>query len=153
MRPKFQPRQILLRGPAQLTTARALLEHIPIDPDKPLELLIREQPKVRGMDANARMWAGQLFDIAAQAWYKDRQYSAEVWHLTYKRLFLPEVFDPELCKEGYRKWDFDRDGNRVLVGSTTQLTQKGFSIYLTQIEADGASMGVMFHASPNEVMA
>ena len=97
------------------------------------------------------MWVGPLADIAAQAWYNRKQYSALVWHDTYKRLYLPEEFDPELTLEGYRKWDFDREGIPVLVGSTTQLTKRGFAIYLEQIYADGAQMGVEFSASPNEV--
>lgn len=149
-REKFTTRTIRLCGELQLKTAMALLPNLPLDAEKPIELVIREEQKVRGLDANALMWVGPLADIAAQAWYKDRQYSAEIWHSTYKRLYLPEEFDPELCMEGYRKWDFDRDGERVLVGSTKKLTAKGFSQYLEQIMADGAGMGVQFHANPNE---
>jgi len=50
--------------------------------------------------------------------------------------------------DGYRKFSIDPGGNRVLIGSTTQLTTFGFSEYLTQVEAHGASMGVQFTASP-----
>lgn len=147
MRPTYQTRKIRLTGELQLETARAMLDHAPLDPGRPLELVLREESKVRGLDANAAMWAGPLRDIAEQAWYgtPPRQYSDKTWHETYKRLYLPEEFDAELCKEGYRKWDFDRDGERVLIGSTTQLTVKGFAQYLTQVEADGAGMGVEFH--------
>jgi len=152
MRPTYQTRTILLRAEAQLETAIAMLRNAPLDPDKPLELVLREESKVRGLDANAAMWAGPLRDIAEQAWYGDppRQYSEKTWHETYKRLYLPEEFDAELCREGYRKWDHDRDGERVLIGSTTQLTVKGFAQYMTQVEADGAGMGVMFSVNPRE---
>lgn len=111
---------------------------------------MREEVKARKPDQNALMWSGPLADIANQAWHNGCQYPAEVWHETYKRLYLPEEFDAELCKEGYRKWAIDRDGERVLIGSTTQLTVRGFAQYLEQVIADGAGMGVMFSASPNE---
>ena len=97
------------------------------------------------------MWVGPLADIAEQAYYQGRKYSDLLWHETFKRLYLPEGYDSELCKkEDYKKWDFDRDSVCVLVGSTTDLTAKGFAQYLEQIYADGASMGVIFHANPNE---
>ena len=149
-RPKYATSSILLISETQQAVSYNKLMNAPLDPDRPLEMVLREQVKARGMDANARMWAGPLKDIASQAWYKGAQYSAEVWHSTFKRLYLPEEFDPDLCKEGYVKWAYDRDGERVLVGSTTQLTIKGFSVYLQKIEADGANMGVLFSASPRD---
>lgn len=124
----------------------ALIPNLPLDEENPLEILIREPVKMRGPDQNSLMWVGPLADIAAQAWVDGRRFSAEVWHEHFKRQYLPEEFDPELTKEGYRKWDYTPDGERVLIGSTKQLTKKGFSQYLEQIEADGANMGVQFGA-------
>lgn len=146
MRQKFPTRQILLRGDTQLAIVMALLPNLPLDEQEPLEVLIREPVKARGMDQNALMWVGPLADIAAQAWVQGRQFSAEVWHEHFKREHLPEEFDAELTKEGYRKWDYTPAGERVLIGSTTHLTKRGFSQYLEQIEADGAGMGVQFGA-------
>lgn len=126
-----------------------LLGHVPIDPVKPLELIVREEQKIRGLDANALMWVGPLKDIAEQGWVDGRQYSDKVWHEYFKQEYLPEDNDPEiaeLAKEGYRKWDTTPKGNRILVGSTTDLLRKGFSRYLQQVEAHGAQMGVQFHA-------
>lgn len=143
-RPPFQTRHILLRTELQRETVLNLIPHLPLDNDNPLEVVIREPVKARGLDQNAAMWAGPLVDIAAQAWVHGRQYSADVWHEFYKREYLPEEFNPELTKENYRKWDYTPDGERVLIGSTTQLTRKGFTQYLTQVEAHGASMGVQF---------
>ena len=143
---KFQTRQIMLRSVLQRDLLFALTAHLPLDEENPLEVLIREPVKARGMDQNALMWVGPLADIAAQAWVQGRQFSAEVWHEHFKRMYLPEEFDPELTKEGYRKWDYTPTGERVLIGSTTQLTKRGFSQYLEQIEADGAGMGVQFGA-------
>lgn len=149
-RQPFTTRKIRLVGEQQRETAIAMLRSLPIDPVKPLELVAREEIKARKLDQNAAMWAGPLRDIAEQAYVNGRTYSSEVWHEHFKSEYLPEEFDPELCKEGYRKWDYTPAGNRILVGSTTQLTVKGFALYLQQVEAFGASLGVQFHANPNE---
>jgi hypothetical protein len=149
VRPPFLTRTIRLVGPLQRDTAIAALQNIPLDPERPIELVLREERKVRGLDMNAAMWAGPLREIAEQAWVNGRQYSAEVWHEFMKQKYLPEDNDPELAelvKDGYRKWDIDPAGNRVLVGSTTKLTRKGMHQYLLQIEAEGAGIGVMFTA-------
>jgi hypothetical protein len=148
-RDKFEQRRILLRTRDQVDRVLALVQNLPLDRDKPLEVLIREEVRGRKLDQNALMWVGPLADIAAQAWVDGRQFSAEVWHEFAKKEFLPEEFDAELCKdENYRKWDFDPAGDRVLVGSTTQLTVKGFSMYLEQLHAFGGSLGVQFHEVP-----
>lgn len=148
-RPKFEQRKIRLVGQQQLATALALLPNLPIDPTKPLELLIREEVKGRKLDQNALMWVGPLKDIAEQCWIDGRSYSDNIWHEYFKEQFLPEEFDQELCKsEQYRKWDESPGGRRLLVGSSTDLTIKGFAQYLDQIHAFGGSMGVEFHEAP-----
>ena len=92
------------------------------------------------------MWAGPLKDIAEQVWVEKRQYSAEVWHDYFKAHFLPDAYDPELCKrEDYRKWDRGPGGDPVMVASSKDLTIRGFAQYLDQIHAFGANMGVEFH--------
>ena len=154
MRQKFPTRKILLRGETQRATALAALASAPLDPDKPIEFLLREEVKARKLDQNAAMWAGPLKDIEEQAYVQGRTYSRQVWHEYFKEKFLPEQFDPELCKEGYRKWDTKPDGQIILVGSTTQLTVKGFRDYLRQVEAYAATeLGVVFTASPREMAA
>ena len=153
-RDKYTTRTVLIRSSAQVTLALAILNHVPVDPDNPLEVIIREHKKIRSPDANAAMWSGPLFDIAEQAWIGGRQYQAETFHEFFKRKFLPEAYDPEvseLVREGYRKWDYDPEDNRVLVGSTTQLTVKGMARYMTQIESFGARLGVQFHVAPNRL--
>lgn len=152
-RSAFKTRTITLYAELQRNTLMAIIPNLPLSDDKPLEVVIREPVKVRKPDANARMWAGPLRDIAEQAWVNGRQFSAEVWHEHFKREYLPDFDALEfelLTKEGYRKWDIDPAGNRVLIGSTTQLTTRGFAAYLQQIEAEGASLGVMFSANPRE---
>lgn len=145
-RETYQTRTILLVGEVQKSTARAVIDNAPTDPENPLELVLRERVKPRKQDQNALMWAGTLNDIAEQAWVNGRRFSAEVWHEYFKREYLPEECEEGIAREGYRKWDYTPDGERVLVGSTTQLTVKGFALYLQQVEAYGASLGVMFHA-------
>ena len=150
---EFKAQKVILLGPAQRDAAITKLNNVPLGYG--LEMIIRPIQKVRGLDANSRMWAGPLKDIAEQAWVGGRLYSDEVWHEQFKAEYLPELDSPELDMlvkdpETYIKWDFNSKGDRVLVGSTTQLTKHGFALYLQQVESFGASLGVMFSASPRE---
>ena len=149
-REQFTQRRILLCGDPQRDTALAALSNAPLDADRPLEVLIREAPKARKPDQNALMWVGPLADIAEQGYLNGRRFSADVWHEYFKLEYLPEEFDPIRCREGYRKWAYMPNGDRTLIGSTTQLTVAGFAEYLTDVQAFGGSLGVQFRASPNE---
>lgn len=153
-RPTFAARSLRLVNPDVRALAVAAVNNAPIDPKRPIEVVLREEKKTRAPDANAAMWAGPLRDIAQQAWVDGRQFTAEVWHEWYKRTYLPEDDDPELemlVRDGYRKWAIDPSGARVLIGSTTQLTVRGMARYMQQIEAHGASLGVQFHVAPDRV--
>jgi hypothetical protein len=150
VRSKFPTRKIRLDGEQKRAIMHALIDALPIDEVKPIEVVFREEEKTRKPDQNSAMWAGPLADIAEQAYVNGRTYTAEVWHQHFKAEFLPEEFDPELTKDGYQKWDWTPAGERVLIGSTTQLTVKGFAQYLEQVIAFGASLGVAFHANPND---
>ncbi|PPA76473.1 hypothetical protein C4E15_06660 [Achromobacter spanius] len=138
------PRTFLLIGSSQQAAAQTFLANLPLDADEPLEVVVRERVKPRKLSQNALMWVGPLADISEQAWVNGQRFSAEAWNDHFKREFLPEEFDPELCLEGYRKWDYTPRGDRVLVGSTKDLTVKGMAQYLTQVEAAGAELGVEF---------
>ena len=144
---KFATRKIILLDDARRRLAVAMIENAPLG----IEVLAREPVKARKLDQQALMWVGPLADIAEQAWVDGRQFSAEVWHQHFKQSFLPETTDPELARlvkdaDNWRKWDYLPTGERVLVGSTTDLTVYGFSQYLEQVFAYGASLGVMFGA-------
>lgn len=153
-RGKYPTKRILLRGESQADAAIAAIRNAPMDAAKPLEFLLREEVKARKPDQNSLMWAGPLSDIAEQGYVDGRTYTATVWHEFFKREYLPEVFDPELCKDGYRKWDYTPKGDRVLVGSTTDLTVRGFALYLKQVEAYAqVELGVQFHANPKGMAA
>lgn len=154
-REAYKTRTIFVISEDHRARAAAMVMNLPIDPLNPLEVKAGEQTKVRSPDANARMWAGPLKDISTQAWMDGRQYSPEVLHEHFKREYLPEDDDPELADlvkhpETYHKWGYTPNGHRVLTGSTTDLTVKGFALHMMQVEAFGASLGVMFSASPRE---
>jgi hypothetical protein len=146
-REKFPTRTITIDSDLQRQTVLNLVPHLP----QGVEVVIREKQPARKPDQNAEMWAGFLRDIAEQGYVNGRAYSADTWHEHFKREYLPEEFDAELCREGYRKWDYTPSGERVLVGSTTQLTVKGFAIYREQVIADGANLGVQFSAAPGQL--
>lgn len=145
MRPLFAKRSFYLRSEQARESLVALVHNLPLDDLKPLQVIVEEQRPVRKMSQQALLFAGPMTDIAEQAFIDGRQYSVEVLHEFCKRQFLPNDFDPELCTDSYRKWDEDPHGNPVMVGSTTKLTVKGYSIYLEQVHSFGASLGVQFH--------
>jgi hypothetical protein len=145
MRDQYPTTQILVRGELQRSTLLAKVNQIPLDEKKPIEVIIREWSKPRKPDQNALMWAGTLKDIATQAYVNGRTYSAEIWHEHFKERFLPEEFMEGITKDGYKKWDVTPSGKRILVGSSTHLTVKGFALYLTEIESFAATeLGVQF---------
>jgi len=150
MRTEYLTKTIRLIGKLQIDTAINAIQNAPIDSDKPLEVIIREEQKGRSLSANALMWAGPLNDIASQAWVHGKQYSALIWHEYFKEKFLPDFPDPTQVKEGYRKYEETPDGRRVLIGSTQKLTKHGFSLYMEQIYAYGAELGVRFSETDSQ---
>lgn len=110
-----------------------------------------EHKEQRTREQQSLMWI-RVGEIAAQAWVGGRQYSDEVWHEQLKREYLPDEEGPtKRCRKGYRKWDVMPSGERVLVGSTTQLTTFGMSEYMDQVMAYGAiDLGVRFAPTPAE---
>lgn len=150
MRQPIKPRPFLLRDERVRETLIAAIRNLPLDADKPLEVVIREPVKARKLDQNAMLFAGPLKDISDQCWFEGKQYSVAVLHEFLKRTLLPEEYDPEFCLEGYVKWQTAPDDVVTMVGSTTKLTVKGFARYVEQVQSFGASLGVLFTASPNE---
>lgn len=144
----YQKRTIFLRTEVQRETLLNLVRNLPLDEVKPLQVTVEEYRPVRKPDQNAYLWAGPLKDISEQAWLDGKQYSAEVWFHYLKTQLLPEEFDPVLTKDGYEKWRFAPDGSRVLTGSSTQLTVKGFAEFTEAITAFGGSLGVAFSERP-----
>lgn len=141
----FQTRTLRLINDHVRALATAAVQNAP----NGIEVILREPKKVRGPSQNSLMWASALKDIAEQAWFDGRQFSEEVLHEHMKREFLPEADDPELERlvkdvDKWHKWQYLPSGDRILTGSTTQLTPYGFGQYLEQVYAFGASLGVLF---------
>lgn len=149
-RQKFTERTVDLCGPLQRSTAIAILTNAPLDGDRPLQFVIREKPKVRGLDANGYYWL-RLGEISAQAWFEGRQFSKEVWHDYAGKYLMPETIT---TKDGEirSKWEVAPDGS-MLVISTTQLERVCFAEYTTAVEAFGGGLGVMFSANPREYLS
>lgn len=143
MRDKFVSRSILLRSQQQVETLLHLIPNLPIDPERPLEVLVREQVRQRGLDANGYYWM-RIGEIAEGGWFQGRRYSQDVWHEYAKKHILPEEI---ITKDGEirSKWVESPDGSRVVI-STTQLSKGTFAAFTEEVEAFGASLGVHFRA-------
>ena len=147
MTQKYQTRIIVLLDDDRRKLAEMAVRNAPVG----IEIVLREQVKARKPDQNSLYWAGPVRDLESQAWVQGRQFSSEVWHENNKRMFLPENDLPDLDKHvkdalTYRKWDILPNGDRACVGSTTDLTIYGFSVFLEQVYAMGSDLGVQFHA-------
>jgi hypothetical protein len=144
----YQPRTIALIGDTQKKLAIAAITNAPIGQN--LEMVLREATGKRTASQNALMFASAIKDIAEQVWVEGRQFDKDTWHRYMKKCYLPdetrEPYIHELVKEPetYHKFATSPDGEQECVGSTTQLTKYGFSQYLEQIYAFGASHGVLF---------
>lgn len=146
----------LLVGEPQRESIIRMIQSLPTDLERPIEIVVRERQRARKLDQNALYHAGPLKDIATQAWINGRQFSALVLHEHFKQEFLPDDGSPEAdpangyVKDGYRKYEQKLDGGQHLVGSTTQLTVRGFSQFLEQVFAFGGNLGVQFSATPQK---
>lgn len=147
MRPKFATRQFFLRTDTQTATLLALIPHLPLDQDNPLEVVIREPVKARGMDQNGYYFM-RIGELAGQAWIDGKQFSKDAWHEYAKKNIMPEEIT---TKDGEvrSKWEPTPDGDMSVI-STTRLERGCFADYTNAVEAFGASLGVMFSASRDE---
>lgn len=143
-------RVIILANPAVQSNAVLVIRNLPVDGS--VEIAIRPRRKARSASQNALMWGARLRDISEQAWVQGKQFSEDAWHEYLKAEHLPEGDEPniaELVKDPtkYHKWEWLPDGSRRLAGSTTHLTTKGMTLYMTQVEAYCAGeLGVLFSA-------
>ena len=75
-RQQYQQQTRLLAGEAQRESIIRLIQNLPADAERPLEIVVRERQKARRADQNALYHAGPLKDIAEQVWLEGRQFSA-----------------------------------------------------------------------------
>jgi len=137
-------RTFFLREERNRDTLLGLIRNLPLSEDKPMQVTVEPYKRPRKLDQNALLWK-LLTEISEQLFIEGRQFSAETLHHYFKVQFLPEEFNYEECLAGYEKWSYDPSGDRVLIGSSTQLTVRGFSSYIEAITAFAANMGVEFH--------
>ncbi len=146
-RQKFETRRIELREHKQVERAIEALIAAPLDNLNPLEFLLQEKPKKRGLDQNGYYWL-RLGEIAKAAWLDGRQYNSDCWHEYSKRNIMPdEIADKDGVKRS--KWVELPDGSLTVI-STTELEKVCFAQYTTMVEAFGASLGVEFSADPRQ---
>lgn len=145
-RPPFTTRTMRLTSADVRDRAIATIRNAPIDVSKPLQLVLREEPKRRSNPQNSLYWA-LLGDIAEQAWI-DKQYPADVWHEHCRRHVMPERITTADGVE-QSKWIDMPDGSSTVI-STTLLSQKSFAEYITAVEAYGAQLGVLYSARATE---
>lgn len=121
--------------------------NLPLDEENPIQIAISEKTKSRGLDQNGLMWK-RIGEISSQGWINKRQYSKECWHKYLKDNEMPEeveLKDGTICS----KWIEQIDGSMETI-STTELSARFFSKYITIIEAFGAGLGVLFSANPRD---
>ena len=138
---------ILIRSEQQKELLASKINNLPVDADRPIQIVISEETKARGQDQNGLMWL-RIGEISGQGWINKRQYAKDCWHKYLKDNEMPEeveLKDGTICS----KWIEQIDGSREVI-STTELSAKCFSEYITIIEAFGAGLGVMFSANPRE---
>ncbi len=138
---------VLIRSEQQKELLVRKISNLPVDSERPIQIVISEQTKSRGLDQNGLMWK-RIGEIAAQGWINNRQYDKDCWHKYLKDNEMPEeveLKDRTICS----KWIEQIDGSREVI-STTELSARCFSDYITIIEAFGAGLGVMFSANPRE---
>jgi hypothetical protein len=140
----FPKRTFFLREERNRDTLLGLIKNLPLCGDKPMQVTVEPYKRPRKLDQNALLWK-LLTEISEQLFIEGRQYAPETLHHYFKVQFLPEEFNDEECLADYRKWAYDPSGERVLIGSSTQLTVRGFSGYIEAITAFAANMGVEFH--------
>src|SRR5690348_4239501 len=135
---------ILMRTESQRELLINKVNNLPCDPDKPIQFVISEQLKARGLSQNSYYWL-RLNEIASQAWSSGRQYDSDVWHHYCRRNVMPDMVEN---KEGemVSKWIDTPDGHSEVI-STAQLSKKQFAEYTEMCVAMGASLGVMFSAN------
>lgn len=135
-------RTIILRSESARESALRTIANLPLDPV--FALHINEYKAKLTSEQRSLYWI-RLKEISEQAFIGGRKYDDGVLHIHCKQTFLPEV-----SASGVQKWADMPSGGRVLRMSTNDLNTKEFSDYFTQVEAFGASLGVLYSPNPRE---
>jgi hypothetical protein len=109
----------------------ALLAAFTLGEEDDYELVLRPAKYTRSIAQNRRYWA-ILNEVSEHVVVDGRKYTAEIWHEHYKAKFI-----------GVEELPMPRGKNLVRPISSTTLDVPAFADYMTQVEADAASMGVL----------
>lgn len=142
MREKIAKFIVFIRSDQQKEVLSAKIKQLPVDQDKPIQVVISEKPNKRSNPQNSYYWM-RLGEIATQAYVNGRLYNSDCWHEELKRNHMPEII---IDKNGVKrsKWTETPSGDLVVI-STTELGVESMAEYTTIIEAYGAGeLGVMF---------
>lgn len=132
-------REITILGPEQLSNMVRFIKgnaQAYIDRGRPIRVIITTEEANRNKAQNKRYWGFVLRDISEQAWVDGQQYSTEVWHEFFARLYAEhdDVTLPDGQVVSRRK-------------STTKMGVSEFADYMQRVEAYGATeLGVRYRA-------
>ena len=144
MRNKFEQEVYYLDGPESETKILNRLLELPMDSEKPLQIVFREAVNIRSLDQN-KLYHATVKGITEQVVVDGRRYDKPTWEYYMKQAFLPEFADEKLTKSDYKKWTYLPTGDRVLCGSTTELTTVGMSNFLDEVIKFSLENGVVQH--------
>jgi len=98
-----------------------------MDRGRPLRVIVTEDEKKRNTEQNKRLWGYLYKTIAEQSWVDGKQFSKDVWHEHFARMF-------GVCEEMILP-----DGEIITRRkSTTEMTVGEFADFMTQIEVYAA---------------
>ncbi len=139
----FKKIKYLLRTPIQKDSAIYCIQKLPLNEEKPLEVIIQEHKEKRTPPQNRYYWR-RLEEIARQAEIDKKKYVAKAWHIYCKENIMDDYV---INKDGERvsKWiDLPLKGRTII--STTELEKESFAKYITQVEVFGVELNVRFSA-------
>jgi hypothetical protein len=139
----FEKRKYVLRTPVQLSATINYIQNLPLNEEKPLEVVIQQHTKQRSLDQNSLYWK-RVTEIAEQAWIEGRQYSKEAWH----QYFVSEIMPTKITdKKGKERLKFENVPmcTKVAYVSTSNLSKESFGEFIEAITAFGSGIGVIFN--------
>ena len=143
-RQKFDERVVYCRTLENVEYAKELLDHVPLDTDKPIQMVLREIPRTRSIPLNSYFHM-RCSEVAEQVWVGEppRQFAMEAWKEYFGRNVMPEIVE---LADGtlVSKWVESPDGNMSII-STARLSHECLCDYTTMVEAHASYMyGVRF---------
>lgn len=126
--------KFLIRSDQQKTLLANKIAHLPVDIERPIQIVISEQTKKRTLPQNNTMW-GMLGDIARQVEWYGMMLSDKEWK---------DIFTASLKKQ---KVAPGLDGGFVVLGAhTSEMNVQEMIDMITLMQAFGVEKNVKFKA-------